>query len=88
VIYAVTSSGSLLLPRSRMTPKTVSAFRISRTSPHWSSDHLSPFALYVVLPRSLGGRDAADYYGDSVALGLAPRRRSRVPVVLNVSSAT
>jgi hypothetical protein len=79
---------SLLLPRSWMTPKTVSAVRISRTSPRWSSDHLSPFALCPALPGSLGGRDSADYYGDSVALGLAPRRRSRVPSMLDVSSTT
>jgi hypothetical protein len=59
----------------------VAAFRISRTSPRWSSDHLSPFALYAAFPRS-------DYYEDSVTVGLAPRRRSRVPLRLNVSSAT
>jgi hypothetical protein len=64
-----------------MTPKMVSAFRISRTSPGWSSTHLSFFAMEWVFPTS-------DYYEDSVTLGLAPRRRSRVPVVLNVSSAT
>ena len=64
---------------SRMTPKTVSAFRISRTSPRWLSDHLSPFALYTALSCSPDGRDSVDYYGDSVTLGLAPRRRSRVP---------
>ena len=75
------SNGSLRLPRSRMTPTMVSACRISRTSPGWSSAHLSPFALWWALP-------TADYYEDSVTLGLAPRRRSRVPVVLNVSSAT
>jgi hypothetical protein len=75
------SNGSLRLPRSRMTPKMVSAFRISRPSPRWSSAHLSPFALWWAFP-------TADYYEDSVALGLAPCRRSRVPVVLNVSSAT
>jgi len=33
------------LPRSLMTPKTVSAFRISRTLTSGSSDHLSPFAV-------------------------------------------
>ena len=49
-----------------MTPKTVSAFRISRTSTFGSSDHLSPFAMWPALP-------TADYYGDSVALGVAPR---------------
>ena len=64
-----------------MTPKTVSAFRISRTWTFWLSDHLSPFALWTALP-------SADYYEDSVAVGLAPGRPSRVPGVLNVSSAT
>jgi hypothetical protein len=57
----------------------VSAFRISRTSPSRSSDHLSPFALCTALACSLDGRDSIDYYEDSVAIGLAPRRRSRVP---------
>jgi hypothetical protein len=85
---ALGHQGSLLLPRSWMTPKTVSAVRISRTSPRWSSAHLSPFALCPALPGALGGRDSADYYGDSVALGLAPRRRSRVPSMLDVSSTT
>ena len=42
---------------------------------------LSPFALGWAFP-------IADYYGDSVALGLAPGRRSHVPVMLNVSSLT
>ena len=64
-----------------MTPKTVLAFRISRTLTFWSSDYLSPFAMWTALPPS-------DYYGDSVAMGLASRRRSRVPLVLNVSSVT
>jgi hypothetical protein len=41
--------------------------------------HLSPFALYTAFPCSLDGRDPVDYYGDSVTVGLAPRRRSRVP---------
>ena len=66
---------------SRMTPKIVSAFRISRTWTSWSSDHLSPFAVWTALPPS-------DYYGDSVAVGLASGRPSRVPEVLNVPSAT
>src|SRR5215813_2775980 len=55
----------------------VSAFRISRTSPSWLSDHLSPFAMCAALPRS-------DYYEDSVTIGLASLRRSRVPLRLNV----
>ena len=42
---------------------------------------LSPFATWPALP-------AADYYGDSVTVGLAPVRPSRVPLVLNVSSVT
>ena len=45
------------------------------------SPHLSPFAMWWALP-------TPDYYGDSVTLGLAPVRPSRVPLVLNVSSAT
>ena len=64
-----------------LTPKIVSAFRISRTWTSWSSDHLSPFAMWPAFP-------TADYYGDSVTMGLPPGRPSRVPVVLNVSSAT
>ena len=39
--------------------------------------HLSPFAMCRAFPGS-------DYYGDSVALGLAPRRRSRVPYAVDV----
>ena len=45
------------------------------------SPHLSPFAMEWAFPTS-------DYYGDSVTLGLAPVRPSRVPLVLNVSSVT
>ena len=43
------------------------------------SRHLSPFALHTAFPCSLDGRHAVDYYEDSVTVGLAPRRRSRVP---------
>jgi hypothetical protein len=39
---------------------------------------LLPFALYVAFPR-------ADYYGSSVAIGVAAHRRSRVPRIMNVS---
>jgi hypothetical protein len=49
--------------------------------PFQTSSSLSPFAMWPALPTS-------DYYGDSVAVGLASRRRSRVPLMLNVSSAT
>jgi len=64
-----------------MTPKIVSAFRISRTLTSGSSDHLSHFAMWWAFP-------TADYYGDSVTLGLAPVRPSHVPLVVNVSSVT
>ncbi len=43
------------------------------------SGHLSPFALYTAFPCSLDGRHTVDYYEDSGTVGLAPRRRSRVP---------
>ena len=46
--------------------------------------HLLPFALCTALPCALVGRDAHDYYGSSVALGLAPRRPSRLPSVADV----
>ena len=36
------------------------------------SGHLAPFALRAAFPPSLAGRDSGDYYGASVALGLAP----------------
>jgi hypothetical protein len=49
--------------------------------PFEMSPHLSPFAMWPALP-------TADYYGDSVTLGLAPVRPSHVPLVLNVSSVT
>ena len=42
------------------------------------SDHLFPFALWTAFPSSLAGRDACDYYGNCVAIGFAPRRRSHV----------
>ena len=42
------------------------------------SSHLCPFALWTAFPSSLVGRCFHDYYGHSVAMGLAPRRRSRV----------
>jgi len=47
----------------------VSASRISRTSTSCHQVHLSPFAMCPAFPDP-------DYYEDSVALGLAPRRRS------------
>jgi hypothetical protein len=45
---------------------------------------LPPFALCAAFPRALVGRDAHDYYGGSVTLGLAPLRPSRVSSPRNV----
>ena len=51
-------------------PRTVAASRISRPSPRTRHpESLPPFAMWPAFP-------TADYYGGSVALGLAPRRRS------------
>ena len=44
---------------------------MSPTSLPYVPVHLSPFAMWPAFP-------AADYYEDSVALGLAPGRRSRI----------
>src|SRR5664279_817810 len=38
----------------------------------------APSPLRTAFPSSLAGRDSGDYYGHSVAIGLAPRRRSHV----------
>ena len=60
----VVASFALRLPRSSMMSSVVSASRMSRTS---TSCHqvLSPFAMCPAFPD-------ADYYGDSVAVELAP----------------
>ena len=64
-----------------MISNTVTAFRISRTSPSLlTGKHLGPFALWTAFPSALAGRDACDYYEPSVTLGLAPRRPSRIPL--------
>ena len=42
------------------------------------SDHLAPLALRTAFPSSLVGRYSHDYYEASVAIGLAPLRRSHV----------
>ena len=52
-----------------------SALRIPPIRGHLS--HLPPFAMWTAFP-------SADYCGGSVALGLAPRRQSRVPYVWDV----
>src|SRR3954453_5248709 len=52
--------------------RIVSALRITRTSTRSHPVHLPLFAMWPAFP-------TADYYGGSVALGLSPRRQSRVP---------
>src|SRR6202030_1922101 len=52
--------------------RTALALRITRTSTPVHPIYLVPFAMCQAFPGS-------DYYGTSVALGLSPFRRSRVP---------
>jgi len=56
----------------------------SRLPPCSPAAHLLSFALCVAFPRAPVGRDPDDYYGYSVALGLAPRRPSRLPAIIDV----
>jgi hypothetical protein len=77
----MSSTGSPCLPRSRYRSRTVSALGMTQTSQFGLSSHLCPVALWQAFP-------PADYDGNSVARGLSSRRRSRVPSVLHVSSAT
>jgi hypothetical protein len=44
--------------------------------------------MWTAFPSSLVGRYSDDYYDPSVAIGLAPRRPSRIPLALDVSSVT
>ena len=57
--------------------KTVSAFCITHTFTLAHPIHLTPFALCQAFPGS-------DYYGVSVALGVAPGRQSRVSSLVDV----
>src|ERR1043166_8488801 len=57
--------------------RMMSALRITRTFMILHPVHLAPFAWWTAFPSS-------DYYGASVALGVAPGRRSRVPCVVDV----
>jgi hypothetical protein len=63
--------------------RTASLFHLSEIPPHCPlrSRHLPPFAMWTAFPSS-------DYYGGSVAIGLSPRRRSRIPCALDVYSLT
>jgi hypothetical protein len=55
----------------------VLALGITPTFTVTSLVRLSPFAMYQAFPDS-------DYYGDSVAIGVAPRRQSRIPYTVDV----
>src|SRR5260370_16700687 len=54
--------------------RSASVFCITHTSASEHLTRLPPFALWTAFP-------SADYYGGSVALRLAPVRRSRVPCI-------
>lgn len=71
--------GAARLPRSRRTLSTVSALCITHTS-RSGRVHITwpPSPLWSAFPTSSAGRDSGDYYEASVAMGLAPGRRSRV----------
>src|SRR4051812_16380156 len=56
---------------------SASAFCITHTSARGHLIYLAPFAMCQAFPGS-------DYYGASVALGVAPGRQSRVPLVADV----
>jgi len=60
-------------------PSAVAALRLPRTSLRRYRRYLFPFAMWAAFP-------SADYYGNSVALGLAPVRRSRAYWLCDVSS--
>jgi len=60
----------------------------SHTFHFFKLEFLTPFALWLAFPTAVGGRDTTDYYGVSVALGLAPRRRSRSTVTEDVLRTT
>jgi hypothetical protein len=56
----------------------------SRLLPCSPAAHLVPFALWPAFPSAPVGRYPHDYYGTSVAVGLAPRRPSRLPSAIDV----
>ena len=74
----------LSVPILSVTPVSDLAFRNMRTSRLPASSHLFSFALQAAFPLSLAGRNSRDYYENSVTIGLAPLRRSRVPSPRNV----
>jgi hypothetical protein len=83
---SVTVSVSLRSPvatpvafRLQVTFSATLALRISRTAWLLNADHLCPFALQLAFPVLLAGRHSCDYYGHSVSLEVALRRKSHVP---------
>ena len=56
----------------------------SRLPPRPPAARLVPFALWPAFPTAPVGRHAHDYYGTSVTVGLAPRRPSRFPAIIDV----
>src|SRR5215471_7662503 len=69
-----------------MIPRACRRFASRVPLASWVSSHLSHFALWTTLSSSLVRRHSHDYYWDSVALGLAPRRPSHVPSLRNVEN--
>jgi len=69
------------LSQKRDRPTTVAAVCSTHTGQFGLASHRFPVALWQALPASAS-------YGHSVALRVAPGRRSRVPSALHVSSAT
>ena len=70
---------NLVASRRQVTLSATLALRISRTAWLLNADHLCPFALWMALPSTLVDRYFHDYYGHSVSLEVALRRKSRVP---------
>src|SRR5215213_11782171 len=71
-------------PALRWTSRCAGRRSASRLPPRPPTVRLVPFALCVAFPRAPVGRHSDDYYGTSVTLGLAPRRPSRLPSVVDV----
>jgi len=72
-LVAASSSPLALRPdaRSDAAMNHSSDMTLFAASPWWRPEHLRPFAMWTAFPSS-------DYYGRSVAMGLAAYRRSRV----------
>jgi hypothetical protein len=70
---------NLVASRRQVTLSATLALRISRTAWLLNADHLCPFALCGAFLRALMRRNPHDYYGHSVSVEVALRRKSRVP---------